>query len=67
MTIFPSGEQQFMVNDPFWISVEKGGGWVDINRRSFDQRFVSLLGILFRRVPKESGAYRTPNPVIVFA
>jgi hypothetical protein len=65
MTVLPRRQHQFVVYQPFRVSVEKSRGRMDVDGCALDKRFVTFLWVLFSSISKEAGTDGFPNDIEV--
>lgn len=67
VAVFARGEDEFVVETPFGVAVEQGGGRVDVYGGPLDEGFVPFLRVLFGCVSEVAGADCAADAVEVFA
>lgn len=54
MAVLTGGEYKFVIDEPFWCSIEQRACGVYVDRCTLDERLVTLLRILLRRMSEEA-------------
>ena len=65
VAVLPSGQNQLVIDQPFWIPVEKCRRGMNIHRCTLHKGLISLLRILLCGISEEARTDCFPNTIII--